>query len=276
MKQQKKSSNDVLKDNIKLIRKIKDLPQDKFADELSIKRSALGSYEEGRAEPNKEVLVTISEKYNISIDRLMKENLTQTVDTFLFSGEKNIPYQLTGNVDIKGKNMRVLSITTDNRGKENIELVPQRAAASYLRGYSDQEYIKELPKFQLPFLPSNKTYRAFEIMGDSMLPLKEGSIVVAEYVEDWEDVKSGQTYIVVSEQDGIVYKRAENLLNEGKLRLHSDNPNYPPFLVNVGDIKEIWKAKTFIATDMPDNEVTLEKLLVTVMELRSEIQKMQK
>ena len=60
----------------------------------------------------------------------------------------------------------------DEEDRENIELIPQKASAGYLNGYADPEYIREQPRFRLPFLPSNATYRAFEISGDSMLPIK--------------------------------------------------------------------------------------------------------
>lgn len=269
--------------NIKLIRKIKDLSQDEFADRLHIKRSALGSYEEGRAEPNSEIITNISESFHISTDRLLKEDLQVSVDTFLFSnnlGNNTRILPLTPNyqtTDVKGERMRVLAITTDQEGRENIEVVDQKAAAGYLQGYSDREYIRELPKFRLPsqILPSGRSYRAFEIKGDSMLPLKEGSVVVGEYVEDWTNAKSGQTYIVISETGGIVYKRVENLIEDKqRLRLHSDNLNYPPFDLNINDVKEMWKVRIFIGTEVPSNEVTLDKLMATIMELRSEVQKL--
>ena len=50
-------------------------------------------------------------------------------------------------------------------------------------------------------------YRAFEIVGDSMLPTPSGSVIVGEKVDDLEEVKSNQTYVVVSRNEGIVYKR---------------------------------------------------------------------
>ena len=269
--------------NIKLIRKIKDLSQDEFAEKLSIKRSALGSYEEGRAEPNSEIITAISETFAISTDRLLKEDLQVSVDTFLFANSANnnarvVPLNPNHQTnDAKGERLRVLAITTDQEGRENIEIVEQKAAAGYLRGYSDREYIRELPKFRLPtqILPSGRSYRAFEIKGDSMLPLKDGSIVVGEYVEDWTSAKTGQTYIVVSETEGIVYKRVENHIEDKqRLRLHSDNPNYPPFDLNVGDITEMWKVRIFIGNEVPSNEVTLDKLMATIVELRSEVQKL--
>jgi hypothetical protein len=50
-------------------------------------------------------------------------------------------------------------------------------------------------------------YRAFEIVGDSMLPTPSGSVIVGEKVEDLEDVKNSNTYVVLSKNEGVVYKR---------------------------------------------------------------------
>ena len=58
-----------------------------------------------------------------------------------------------------------------------------------------------------------------------------------------KEVKNSNTYIVVSNADGVVYKRI--ITNDDhleKLTLLSDNPLYEPYQVNSQDIVEIWKA----------------------------------
>jgi SOS-response transcriptional repressor LexA len=86
-------------------------------------------------------------------------------------------------------------------------------------------------------------YRAFEIVGDSMLPTPSGSIIVGEKIEDINDVKNNFTYIVVSRNEGIVYKRVmKNNRTKNKYTLVSDNPTYQPYQVNGEDILEVWKA----------------------------------
>ena len=149
-------------------------------------------------------------------------------------------------------NLRVLSVTVDGNDRENIELVPVKASAGYLNGYGDPEYVAELPKFSLPMF-NQGTYRAFEIKGDSMLPLPSGSIVIGEFVENWIDIKAGQTYIIVSKEDGVVYKRVAFKFKEDKgLKLVSDNKVYDPYWVEAADIIEVWRAKAYISTEMPE------------------------
>ena len=64
-----------------------------------------------------------------------------------------------------------------------IELISKEASAGYLQGYSDTEYIANLPIMNLNFLPTGK-YRAFPIKGDSMYPwVKDGDFVVAKYMD---------------------------------------------------------------------------------------------
>jgi len=101
-------------------------------------------------------------------------------------------------------------------------------SAGYLAGYADTEFIDELNTFTLPML-SGGSYRAFEIIGDSMMPTPSGSIIVGEKVEDIENVKNNAAYIVVSKSEGIVYKRViKSNKNKNKLTLVSDNPAYQP------------------------------------------------
>ncbi len=274
----------IVNQNLKFIRKQKQMTQQEFADFLKIKRSALGSYEEGRANPPYEVLATISEKFGISIDRLYKEDLTALADDSIFGTEPTKSLSIINNQQhvkvektaIETGSFRVLAITVDKDNNENIELVPEKAAATYLQGFENPQYIKGLSKFRLPFLPAG-TYRAFEIRGDSMLPLPSGSIVVGEYVENLGDVKTDQTYIVVSKAEGVVYKRLTNALaDNGKIICRSDNPAYPPFSIKADDIAELWKAKSFITKESPNNqnEFSLEKLMSTVIELQQEVFKL--
>jgi phage repressor protein C with HTH and peptisase S24 domain len=163
----------------------------------------------------------------------------------------------------------------DSNKRDNIELVPQKAAAGYMNGYADADYIKELPKFNLPNL-STGTYRAFEISGDSMLPILPGTIIVGEYVENLSDIKNGKTYILVTSREGVVYKRVFNYLSEnGKLFLVSDNRHYTPFQIDAEDVLEAWSAKAYISVQFPDvesqQEMSIENLAGVVLDLQKEI-----
>ncbi|MEM7038306.1 MAG: LexA family transcriptional regulator, partial [Bacteroidota bacterium] len=254
--------------NIRYLRKQKGLTQEGLAKGIDVTRSVIGAYEEGRAEPKIKTMQRMVEFFGITLDQLIDVDLAEAAAAHIRVADRPAA---RGEMDVHGKNLRVLSITVDDSDNENIELVPDKAAAGYLNGYADPEYVKELPKFQLPWLTGG-TYRAFEISGDSMLPIQPGTIIIGQYVENWEYIKDGQCYIMVTGQEGIVYKRVYNKIDDDKeFALHSDNPVYPPYTVEVTDVMEVWKAVAYISMEFPDAEMSLTKLAGIVMDLQQEV-----
>lgn len=251
--------------NIRHLRKNAGYTQAQLADKLDIKRSLVGAYEEGRAEPKLATLVNISRLFGITLDDLITKDLSDP----LVQREA-----ATGKQDAK---LRVLAITVDEEQRENIELVPYKASAGYLNGYADSEFIEELPRFKLPMLGPSGTYRAFEISGDSMLPIASGTVIVGQFVEDWASVKDGTPCIIVSGKEGIVFKRVFNKIKDAAvLRLHSDNPVYSPYEIGVEDVIEIWEAKSYISSSFPIADLSLDKLSSIVLDLQKEVQKLKK
>ncbi|MES2773658.1 MAG: LexA family transcriptional regulator [Bacteroidota bacterium] len=212
--------------NLKYLRKQKGFTQEEMAEVLNIKRSLVGAYEEERAEPRLEVMQLICDMFKLSLEDFLFKDLS----------ENKLGY-------LQKRRMAKLG----EERKNLIHLVPVRAAAGYMSGYSDPGFIDELNTFTLPMLsPGN--YRAFEIIGDSMLPTPSGSIIVGEKVDDMENIKTNDTYIVVSRLEGIVYKRVEKTgRSKRQLTLISDNPAYAPYNVNAEDVMEFWKTQFIIS-----------------------------
>jgi len=157
-----------------------------------------------------------------------------------------------------------------------IQLVPVKAAAGYLAGYADPEFLDELNTFTLPMLAPG-TYRAFEIVGDSMLPTPSGSVIVGEKVDDLEEVKSNQTYVVVSRNEGIVYKRImKNTKSRTKLTLVSDNTAYQPYNVNTDDVIEVWKAQMVISKANTQQRWDVNQLASLVSNLQEQVSSLKK
>ena len=254
---------DFIATNLKFLRKTKSWTQNDLAEEINIKRSLIGAYEEGRARPTYEVLYDLSKLFKYSIDELITKDLRQTEKVALFTDE-----QLTS--DVTGKHLRVLAITVDKKENENIEMIPVKASAGYLNGYADPTFIKELNKFRLPFLPVG-TYRAFEIKGDSMLPIQPGSVIVGEYIDNWNHIKDGHTYIILSKHDGIVFKRAFNQVEEnGTLILRSDNTSYPAYPIKIDEVLEVWKAVLNISY-MNKGDLSYQNILQLMQELKKDV-----
>jgi transcriptional regulator with XRE-family HTH domain len=212
--------------NLKYLRKLRGWTQEEFATKLGIKRSLIGAYEEERADPRLDVLEIIADIFKLSLDELLLKDLSNNNDNYL------------------SKRRQQKMVTAD---RNVIHFVPVKAAAGYLASYADTEFIDELNTFTLPMLAGGN-YRAFEIIGDSMLPTPSGSIIVGEKVEGAADIKQNQAYIVVSRNEGIVYKRIEkDGRTKNKLTLVSDNPQYQPYQVNADDVMELWQAQMVIS-----------------------------
>lgn len=248
--------------NIRFLRQLKGLSQEQLADELKITRSRIGGYEEARNEPPIDLLIRLSEYFHIAIDALVRGDMRKT--------------NIDGLMKI-GKNRILFPILLDNDGNDMVELVPVKASAGYTRGYADPDYIEKLPQMKLPFLPTGK-HRAFPIKGDSMPPIKEGSFVIAKFIERMEDIRLGHTYIVVTKEDGLTYKRvmAYNK-KEGTYELHSDNKIYQPFKVRASDILEIWEYTCSInMSEYQQDELNLDSIMNMLRGLKVEIAEIKK
>jgi transcriptional regulator with XRE-family HTH domain len=256
----------LVSNNIKFLRKNNHLTQEQLAGKIGIKRSLLGAYEEGRADPRLNNLLKLSEVFKVSVDTMISEDVSEFDSAF-------------GNVFNSRPKTKVLSITVDQEGEEYIDLIPQKASAGYLNGYSDPEYLEDMPKFKLPFLAKNGSYRAFEISGDSMLPILPGTIIIAKYLESPSDIKHGKPHILLTSTEGIVFKRVlMDNAQQNKFELVSDNKYYQSYGINTEDIMEIWEAVMFISQNFPDppsDSVTdIENLKNIVLELQQEIIKL--
>jgi transcriptional regulator with XRE-family HTH domain len=249
--------------NLRFLRRQKGLTQSDIAVKLDIKRTMISAYEDGRSEPKLTGLNILAGIFNITVDELLNRDI-----------------EVSGRIVAPKQNLKILTIAVDKEDNENITMIGQKASAGYLNGFSDPEYIEQLPQFHLPNLSKNATYRAFEIKGDSMLPLVSGTIVIGAYMEQIKDIKNGKTYVLVTASEGVVYKRVFNYLEEnGKLFLSSDNEMYKPYEVAGSEILEAWEAKAFISTDFPhpkdkSESLSLEDISKMILELKSEIRGM--
>lgn len=252
--------------NLKFLRKQNGYTQADFANKIGVNRPIIGSYEEGRAEPKFETLQNISHFFQIAIDDLLEKRLDQEVTTL--------------KKDIEGNNIRVLPIVVNSENEELIPLVPIKASAGYLSNYSDPEFIERLPNFSLPLKElSQGTFRAFQIKGDSMLPIQPGSYVLTEHLENWNWIKDGECYVIVSKDEGVVYKRVYKQFEKQKhLELKSDNKNYEPFHIPIENVVEVWKAKGYLTFDLPDSSeketLSVNEISTMLLELQSKVEKL--
>ncbi|MBL4561784.1 MAG: helix-turn-helix domain-containing protein [Labilibaculum sp.] len=236
-----------LNKNLKHLRLRKRLSQGRLSHRIGVGASSISAYEKKRSTPRITTLMKYSKFFKRNLDELVNQDISK-------SDQEN-------KQDTKGDKLRVLPILVDSQNEEMISLVPAKAAAGYLNGYSDAEFIGELPNFRMPFseLSQNKTYRAFQIEGDSMLPVPAGSYIICEYVQDWELIKDNSCCIVLTSDDGIVYKRVIKDLTNNQLLLNSDNSEYLSFEVSLNQVLEVWKSLGFVSFNLPDAPETNRK-----------------
>ncbi len=257
--------------NIKFLRKRKKRTQDEVAVALGMKRSTLSGYENEVAMPGISALLLFSKYYNISVDTMLKVDLSKLTQQQLYMLENG------EDVYLKGAKIRILATTVDESNHENIELVPEKAKAGYTQGFYDPEFISELPKFQLPFLSKDKKYRTFQIKGDSMLPIPDKAWVTGEFVQDWLSVKDGEAYIILTLDDGIVFKLVENKLRRyGKLKLISINTEYDAYEIPISEVKEIWRFVHFISEELPEGINSNEMISKSLKSIQSDIKHIRK
>lgn len=252
--------------NLKILRKRIAQSQEETASALGLTRSSYSGYENEVAQPSVENLIAFSEYFHISIDDLVKKDLTSLSEeavTEIIEGPK---------ADSSGKHLRVLTSLVDANDDELIEMIPLKASAGYANGYADPEYLKILPTFHLPFLSKNKKYRSFPIKGDSMPPVVEGSYVVAEYIQNWMTIRNATPCIVVTKEDGIVFKVLNNLLSTNEsFQLCSTNTFYEPYEVKANEILEIWRFVNYISPELPDVKLDENGLTKSVQALQQEV-----
>jgi transcriptional regulator with XRE-family HTH domain len=235
--------------NLKYLRKLRGWTQEEFAQKLRIKRSLLGAYEEERAEPRIDVLEVVCDIFKLTLDEILRKDLSDNKSNYLAK-------------------RRAMKLTN---GRSDIPFVPVKAAAGYLAGYADPEFLDELNTFTLPMLTGGN-YRAFEIIGDSMLHTPSGSIIVGEKLENIDDVKNNAACIVISRSDGIVYKRIQkNNRAKNKVTLISDNPSFHPYNINAEEILEIWQVQVVISKVNMQQRWNMNQLTNIVSDLQEQV-----
>ena len=71
----------MLSEKIYQLRKNSGLSQEQLAEQLNVSRQAISKWEQGTAVPESEKLITISNYFCVTVDYLLKEDTTDTMNT---------------------------------------------------------------------------------------------------------------------------------------------------------------------------------------------------
>ncbi|NBU92663.1 MAG: LexA family transcriptional regulator [Flavobacteriia bacterium] len=250
--------------NIKILRKRQGKSQEEMAQNLGLNRSTYSGYENNIAQPNLENVVRMCAYFGLTVEDLITKD-------FASFGERD--WRLLSEkaeARLKGHSLRVLASVVDIKRDEVVEVIPEKASAGYTAGFSDPDFFIDFPTLSLPFLSSNKKYRAFPIQGDSMPPINPGSIVVGEFVQDWTTLKSGDTCVFITQSEGIVFKKLK-VLNDTSWLFLSSNPAYAPYELPLSELLEVWKFVCYVSRTIPDYQPDDHGVLKAIQHLQSDV-----
>ncbi|MBD2769737.1 LexA family transcriptional regulator [Hymenobacter sp. BT664] len=246
-----------------------------FADALGISRGFLDNIEAGRKKLSLELALFLAEKLDVAPDFMLlgRGPIFLTGNKAVAGTEEtaNLSADISANTSPVSKskrtknnqaeteltvhrnptppkedNLRILVVTTDPAGPENISLVGTRVAAGYAQGgFIEREFMRHLPTFSLPDAAyRNGTFRAFQVSGESMQPtLYEGDWVICRYVENWgRDIQDTFVHVVVTDEIPVVKRLLNRLTERGQLTLQSDNPAFAAQFLDGERVREVWRA----------------------------------
>lgn len=259
-------------ENIKFLRERKNLSQESLAQLLGFTRVKLNAIESGKTQnPPLADLVRFSKFFKISIDSLLQVELSRLLELQLRELEAG------NDIYMMGTKTRILPITVDNDNRQNSEYVPIKAKMGYPSGYNDPKYIASLPKYNIPSLSRNGTYRTFQAEGDSMYPIPDKAEVTGEYIENWLTIRPDTPCIVTLNGDGdFVFKLVTVNKKDKRFLLKSSNPIFKPYTVDADEVLEFWEFKKLHLNEIPEPPTELQELKAMLQELKIEIARLNK
>lgn len=132
--------------NIKKIRVVKKLNQTEFANLFDLTRSAIGAYEEGRAEAKIEKVIEIADYFGVSLDQILRKKITLNEIFHYEQKKQNVSIDTT---------FSALPYVDVSRTKQ------------YIKNFSSQDFIDRLPKIIVPYC--DDTFMAFQISNSNFL-----------------------------------------------------------------------------------------------------------
>jgi phage repressor protein C with HTH and peptisase S24 domain len=202
-----------------------------------VSQSTIGRILKDESKPNGSTIATICNAINVNLDWIL--NGIGPVETLVLKENEAI-------YDIQVKHIDGLTSSI-----MEVPLVTQYAYAGYLGGYSDPEYIDQLPK--VPFILDKEykgQYICFEVKGDSMEcdtdeSIPEGSILLCRNVKQdyWKSKLhiNKWDFVIVTKNDGILVKRILNHdVEKGIITIHSLNDFYSDKEIHLKDVQQIF------------------------------------
>lgn len=203
-------------DRLKELRNKAGLKQSELGEKVGVSASTIGMYEQGRRSPDREMLIKLSNVFNVTLDYLVDNNNIKTDDTDLFN--------------LKG-DVRFLKKVKD---KDMVKIPVLGAIRAGLPLYADENIIDYEYVHQEELLMGEETF-FLEVKGDSMINARiyEGDRVRIRKQNHLDN--NGDIMAVRVNGDEATLKRV--YLQENGIALISENPKYAPMFYPASEIE---------------------------------------
>ena len=203
-------------DRLKELRNKAGLKQSELGEKVGVSASTIGMYEQGRRSPDREMLIKLSNVFNVTLDYLVDNNNIKTDDTDLFN--------------LKG-DVRFLKKVKDS---DMIKIPVLGAIRAGLPLYADENIIDYEYVHQEELLMGEETF-FLEVKGDSMINARiyEGDRVRIRKQNHLDN--NGDIMAVRVNGDEATLKRV--YLQENGIALISENPKYAPMFYPASEIE---------------------------------------
>lgn len=288
----KRYKTPLLNQNIKVLRRNLKLTQEKFAVELGVKRSLIGAYEEGRATPPSDNLLKMANLAGISIDTLISEPLEShninVNDKLLNQLKESIviekklepitqladsnfsEFPLFAQSIVKTPELKSISQESNTHSDRSIYYINTSLISKFIKDPGFKQHLQILPKLQLPFLNHQNQLWAFDSEQD--FPL-ENSIIVAEQLLDFNDIKDGDNHLILTKDGKVIYRRVYNQLKiKGLILTNSDKIGIQSSEILLHEIAYIMFPVAYFSKSMPMPEKNLKGVLEKINALKSELE----
>jgi repressor LexA len=210
----------VLAENIKRIRKRKDLSQQAFAVAVGSTRGNIAQYELGNNHPPEDVLFAIAKFADVTPDDLKTKHLYAD-EKALSANEDRVPYHTN-------KESKLIPFY-------NID-VTAGAKELFLDSRETIDYNIDMPGFK-------DCDFAVPVSGHSMYPkISSGNIIFCKKVDHREFIEYGHIYLIIT-NDRRMIKQIRKADDKEHLMLVSENPDYDTFDIKKELIKHLYLVK---------------------------------
>ena len=203
-------------DRLKELRNKAGLKQSELGEKVGVSSSTIGMYEQGRRSPDREMLIKLSNVFNVTLDYLVDNNNIKTDDTDLFN--------------LKG-DVRFLKKVKDS---DMIKIPVLGAIRAGLPLYADENIIDYEYVHQEELVMGEETF-FLEVKGDSMINARiyDGDRVRIRKQNHLDN--NGDIMAVRVNGDEATLKRV--YLQENGIALISENPKYAPMFYPASEIE---------------------------------------